>query len=105
MSDGMRCCRSDWPELCLFCCSQPLCYQPKKVDFGSFCFLIFQFIPPPPQITTKVALKAALIRSFLLVMVTLYIPLAWSSLQYFDCTYQEDATWTLDAGGNEAMIL
>ena len=24
-SDGMRCCRSDWPGLCLFCCYQPLC--------------------------------------------------------------------------------
>ena len=24
-SDGMRCCKSDWPGLCLFCCYQTSC--------------------------------------------------------------------------------
>ena len=36
----MRCYRSDSPELCLFCCSQPSCVvSQKRVDSGFFFFL------------------------------------------------------------------
>ena len=64
-SDGMRCCRSDWPGLCLFCCYQPLCVVSQQRWFGLFfCFINFPIIstftpiffieisfvllPPPP---------------------------------------------------------
>ena len=61
----MRCCRSDWPGLCLFCCYQPLCVVSQQRWFGLFfCFINFPIIstftpiffieisfvllPPPP---------------------------------------------------------
>ena len=47
-NDGMRCCRSDWPGLCLFCC-----YQPSCVVFVFFCFINFPILPPPPRRTRK----------------------------------------------------
>ena len=34
----MRCCRSDWPGLCLFCCYQPLCVVSQQSRFGLFLF-------------------------------------------------------------------
>ena len=40
----MRCCRSDWPGLCLFCCYQHS-FSAKRVDLGFFVSLIFQFYP------------------------------------------------------------
>ena len=45
-SDGIRCCRSDWPGLCfcVFCCYQPSCVN--RVYFGLFFLFvssIFQF--------------------------------------------------------------
>ena len=43
----MRCCRSDWPGLCLFCCYQPL--SANRDDLGFFLFFIkFPILPPPP---------------------------------------------------------
>ena len=50
-SDGMRCCRSDWPGLCLFNCYQPLCIISQQSWFGVFFFFfhkLFNFTPPPP---------------------------------------------------------
>ena len=49
-SDEMRCCRSDWPGLCLFCCYQPLCVISQQSWFWAF-FLFHQFsnFTPPPQ--------------------------------------------------------
>ena len=50
-SDGMRCCRSYWPELCLFCCYQPLFVVSQQSWFGFFCVsYIFQFYSPLPPI-------------------------------------------------------
>ena len=46
-SDGMRCCRSDWPGLFLFCCYQPLCVVSSQSWFG-FCFCFFYSPPPLP---------------------------------------------------------
>ena len=43
-SDWMRCCRSDWPGLCLFCNLRVLSVD--RVDFGPFCS-INPFYPPP----------------------------------------------------------
>ena len=47
-----RCCRSDWPELCLFCCSQPSCVLTELI-WASFFFCLFHKFPayllqPPP---------------------------------------------------------
>ena len=42
--DGMRCCRSDWFGLCLFCCYQPLWVVSQQSWFGLF----FQFYSPSP---------------------------------------------------------
>ena len=39
-SNFTRCCRSNWPGLCLFCCSQPLCV----VSFGLRCFINFPIL-------------------------------------------------------------
>ena len=36
LPDGMRCCRSDWPGLCLFCCEQPSCLDSQQNWFGFF---------------------------------------------------------------------
>ena len=49
-SDGMRCCRSDWPGLCLFCCYQLLCIVSQQSWLGVF-FLCHKFSnsTPPPQ--------------------------------------------------------
>ena len=70
--DGMRCCRSGWHRLCLFCCYQPsVSYRPTELilgflfhklsNFAPFFFLICLFISwifflfqipqssPPPQ--------------------------------------------------------
>ena len=50
-SDGMRCCRSDWPGLCLFCCYQPSCVNSQQSWFVLFfCFINFPIllsIPTP----------------------------------------------------------
>ena len=49
-SDGMRCCRSDWPGLCLFC-YHPLCIVSQQSWFWAF-FLFHKFyfvLPPPPD--------------------------------------------------------
>ena len=35
-SYGMRCCRSDWPGLFLFCCYQPSCVVSQQSWFGFF---------------------------------------------------------------------
>ena len=48
-SDVMRCCRSDWPGLCLFCCSQPSCAVANRADFGLFFISKISDSPPPPQ--------------------------------------------------------
>ena len=45
----MRCCRSDWPGLCLFYCYQPSCAVSQQSWFELlFCFINFQILPPPP---------------------------------------------------------
>ena len=57
--DGMRCCRSDWPGLCLFCFNPCVC-QPTEMIWA-FLFhkltnlptniihrIFFHFTPPPP---------------------------------------------------------
>ena len=51
--DGMRCYRSDWPGLYLFCCSQPLCVVSQQSWFGLFFLYIHfvRFTPPPPRTT------------------------------------------------------
>ena len=43
---GIRCCRSDWPGLCLFL-STLVCCQPTELFF--FCFMHFPILPPPPR--------------------------------------------------------
>ena len=49
-SNGMRCRRSDWPGLFLFCCYQPLCVVSQQSRFGLFLFHKFSnFTSPPPQ--------------------------------------------------------
>ena len=49
-SDGMRCCRSDWPGLWLFCCYQLSCVVSQQSWFGSFFwFKFFPILPPPPS--------------------------------------------------------
>ena len=40
----MRCCRSDWPGLCLFSCYQPLCVVSQQCWFGLFCFINFPIL-------------------------------------------------------------
>mgnify|MGYP003571731538 CR=1 FL=1 len=40
----MRCCRSDWPGLYLFCCSQPFCL---------FCFHKFSSLSPSLPVTNR----------------------------------------------------
>ena len=46
-SEGIRCCRSDWPGLCLFCC--PSCDVSHQSWFGLFlCHKCPLFYPPPP---------------------------------------------------------
>ena len=47
----MRCYRSDWPGLCLFCCSRPTCIVSQQSWFGAFLFPKFYFDPPPPRWT------------------------------------------------------
>ena len=42
-SDGMRCCRSDWPEFLLL--STFVCCQPTELILAYF---FFNFTPPPP---------------------------------------------------------
>ena len=53
ISDGMRCCRSDWPGFGLFCCYQPLV---NRDNFGLFLFHKFSnfTVPPSPQAALKV---------------------------------------------------
>ena len=56
----MRCCRSYWPGLCLFCCCQPSCVVSQQSGFGLFFFLkIFLFFPPPPPINCPSLLRQA----------------------------------------------
>ena len=63
-SDGMRCCRRDWPGLCLFCCYQPSCFVSQQSGFGSFlcmCFIHFPILlhsPPPLQMMDQWSLSA-----------------------------------------------
>ena len=47
-SDGMRCCRSDWPGLCLICCHQPSRVVSQQSWFGLFISEMFQFYSPNP---------------------------------------------------------
>ena len=47
----MRCCRSDWAGLCLFCFLNLCVLSANRVDFGLFLSLIFQVYSPPPQDT------------------------------------------------------
>ena len=54
LPDGMRCCKSDWPGLCLFCCFQPSCawafflfHKCPSFYLFFFCFII---TAPPPFI-------------------------------------------------------
>ena len=55
-SDGMRCCRSDWPGLCLFCCYQPLCVIIQQSWFGFFfCFINFLILLPPGGLCSATA--------------------------------------------------
>ena len=42
-SDGMRCCRSDWPGLCFFCCYQPLCVVSQQSWFWGVFFFFINF--------------------------------------------------------------
>mgnify|MGYP003571763443 CR=1 FL=1 len=44
-SDGMRCCRSDWPGLCLFCCYQPSCVVSQQI-LGYFGFSLSLSLSP-----------------------------------------------------------
>lgn len=39
----------------------------------------------------------ALVRSLLVMLTMFYVPLVLFTLQYFDCTYQADGTWSLDS--------
>ena len=53
-SDGMRCCRSDWPGLCFFffffCYNQPSCFVRQQRWFWTFClFYKFSNLPPSPS--------------------------------------------------------
>ena len=49
-SDGMWCCRSDWPGLSLFFCYQPSWVASQQGWFGPFRFFNFpNFTPPPPR--------------------------------------------------------
>ena len=49
-SDGIQCCRSNWPGLCLLCSYQPLCVFSQKSWFGLFFFHKFSnFTSPPPS--------------------------------------------------------
>ena len=50
---SMRCCGSDWPGLCLFCCQHLSCVLADRVDFGHFCFITFPTLPPPPVVQDK----------------------------------------------------
>ena len=50
-SDGMQCCRSDWPGLCLFWCYQPLCVVSQQSWFWLFLCYKFSNLPPPPPST------------------------------------------------------
>ena len=54
-SDGMWCCRSDWPGLCWFCCYQPLCVVSQQGWFGLFLFHKFSnfTLHPPPSFPCK----------------------------------------------------
>ena len=45
---NLRCCRSDWPGPCLFCCYQPSCVVSQRVDLGFKNFPIWLPLPPPP---------------------------------------------------------
>ena len=49
---GMRCCRSDWPGLCLFC-YQPSCVVSQQSWFGLFLFHKLSNSPPPPSRSTS----------------------------------------------------
>ena len=50
----MRCCRSDWPGLCLFCCYQPSCVVSQQSWFWAFLFHKYSnFTPlPHPQVSS-----------------------------------------------------
>ena len=48
-NDGMRCCRSDQPWLCLFCCYQRLCVVSQQSWFWTFLFHKFSNFTPPPH--------------------------------------------------------
>ena len=46
---GMRCCRRDWPGLCLFVVINPRVLSIIEFILGFFlCFIHFPFLPPPP---------------------------------------------------------
>ena len=45
------CGASDWPGLCLFCCSQPSCVVRQQSLFWAFFFINFPNLTPPPQQT------------------------------------------------------
>ena len=49
ISNRMRCCRSDWPGLCLFCCYQPLCVVSQELIWAFLLHQLSNFTPPPPQ--------------------------------------------------------
>jgi hypothetical protein len=42
-------------------------------------------------------LRFALVRSTMVLLVMFYVPLVQFVLQYFDCTWQDDGSWSLDA--------
>ena len=44
-SDGMRCCKSDWSGLCLFCCYNPHVLSANKLIWA-FLFKNFVLLPP-----------------------------------------------------------
>ena len=48
--DRMRCFKSDWPGLCLFCCYQPSCVVSHQSWFWAF-INFFRFTPPPANPT------------------------------------------------------
>ena len=52
-SDGMRCCRSDWPVLCLFCCYQPSSVVSQQSWFWAFLFHKFSYFTPPPPLAVS----------------------------------------------------
>ena len=45
----MRCCRRDWPGLCLFC-SLSIVFSANRVDLAFFLFHKFSNFTPPPSL-------------------------------------------------------